>query len=149
MKLTHKGKQIAELNFVVSPTALIKAPEETAIVTHQENKITVIQRPTLLVDRKYSTCGNCGGDIWQAYERSDWASNVCDTCFPIIAPEEVMVQPMPQRQYTPPKYDYLPDGSVRTQLSDPGQTTYVSQCEPTRCGAITGALYVLGLWRDY
>jgi len=148
MKLTYKGTEIADLVFIERPAALLEGPTGQAeLVKHESQPVIKSQPvnvPTLVVDRKYSICGHCGGPIWQAYEQPDWASNVCDTCFPIIAPEEIAVQPMPQRQ---PRYDYLPDGSVRTQLSDPG--AYVSQCEPTRCGAVTGALYVLGLWRDY
>ena len=146
MKLTYKGTEVADLVFIKRPAALLKGPTE--LVKHERQPVVKsrpVNTPTLVVDRKYSICGHCGGDIWQAYEHHDWASNVCDDCFPIIAPEEITVQPMPQRQYVP-RYDYLPDGTVRTQLSDPG--TYVSQCEPTRCGAVTGALYVLGAWRD-
>jgi len=140
MKLTHKGKEIATFVFIERPAALLEGPEETAVVTHQENKVTVIKRPTLLVAAKYSICGQCRGEIWQAYEQPDWASNVCDHCFPTIQPDKIVLQPMPQRRYVP---RYLPDGTVDTHLSDGSYLSGYSPCQPGRCNALTGAIAVL------
>ena len=112
-------------------------PEEAALV--------VIERPSISTwaSPDFAICANCEGEIWQARRRKNWRSNVCDTCYrELISPSKKTVT-----------IDYNSDGSVRTAADRQWwQTDYhecTGQCTPARTGLLTGAAYVLGLWRDY